>query len=107
MSKTRLIYYVGQNDVTEMLGANGWWEITKAGPSGADAPVHRGAIKYLKEIGVWTEKDQLWNDKRIAHMKKVQQAWEEAVEEAHEKKIKGKNFPEFWLKKRQKALMGK
>ena len=80
------------------------WEVHLAGKTPADVPFHEGAVRYLKEIGVWTAEDQAWNDARLAHMKKVQAAWEKAVDTAQEQKIKSKDFPAFWLKERAKAL---
>ncbi|MFH1954683.1 MAG: TAXI family TRAP transporter solute-binding subunit [Pseudomonadota bacterium] len=80
------------------------WKISESGVPPADAPFHVGAIKYLKEKGVWTAKDDEWNKARIEHLKKVQKAWEKTVAEAEAKKIKSKEFPEFWLKQRAEAL---
>ncbi|BEQ14788.1 TAXI family TRAP transporter solute-binding subunit [Desulfoferula mesophila] len=80
------------------------WNIKKSGKPPADAPFHEGAIRYLKEKGVWTAEAQAWNDARIAHMKKLQAAWEKALEEKTAKKIKEKQFEEFWLKVRAEAL---
>ena len=80
------------------------WEIHQSGKPPADAPFHEGAIRYLKEIGVWTAKDQAWNDAALAHLKKVQAAWEDAVNLAQTQKIKSDDFKEFWLKERAKAL---
>jgi len=80
------------------------WKISDSGVPPADAPFHEGAIKYLREKGVWTAKDDEWNKARIEHLKKVQKAWEKTVAEAEAKKIKSKEFPEFWLKQRAEAL---
>ncbi|BBO78504.1 C4-dicarboxylate ABC transporter [Desulfosarcina widdelii] len=80
------------------------WEIHLAGSTPADVPFHEGAVRYLKEIGVWTAEDQAWNDARLDHLKKVQAAWEEAVDKAQDQKIKSKDFPAFWVKERAKAL---
>ena len=44
------------------------WAISEAGTTPQDAPFHPGAIRYLKEIGVWTDKDQAWNDARLARL---------------------------------------
>ena len=63
-----------------------------------------GAIKYLKEKGVWTAKDDEWNNGRVAHLKKVQEAWDNAISQAELKKMKSKHFPKFWLEERAKAL---
>ncbi|MBU4566910.1 MAG: TAXI family TRAP transporter solute-binding subunit [Desulfarculus sp.] len=80
------------------------WTIKKSGNPPADAPFHDGAIRYLKEKGVWTAEAQAWNDERVAHMKKLQAAWEKALEEKTAKKIKEKAFEDFWLKIRAEAL---
>jgi uncharacterized protein len=80
------------------------WKITEAGVPPADAPFHEGTIKYLKEKGVWKAKDAAWNTARLAHLKKVQEAWDKAVAEADTKKMKSKLFPKFWLEQRAKAL---
>ncbi len=80
------------------------WKISGAGVPPADAPFHIGAVKYLKEKGVWTEKDDQWNNARLEQLKKVRNAWDKAVAEADAKKIKSKNFPKFWLEQRAKAL---
>jgi len=80
------------------------WRIGQSGVPPADAPFHKGAIRYLKEKGIWTAKDDVWNKNRIEHLKKVQRAWNKATKEAEVKKIKSKKFPEFWLKERAKAL---
>lgn len=80
------------------------WSIKKSGIPPADAPFHKGAIRYLKEKGVWTAEAEAWNNERIAHMKKLQTAWEKALQEKVTKKIKEKAFSEFWLKIRAEAV---
>jgi TRAP transporter TAXI family solute receptor len=81
-----------------------FWKISDSGVPPADAPFHEGAIRYLKEKGVWTAKDDEWNNERIAHLKKVQAAWEKALQEREAKNIKSKQFPDFWLKIRAEAV---
>jgi len=80
------------------------WRIEMAGVPPADAPFHEGAIRYLKEKGVWKAKYDTWNNARLRHMKKVRKAWEKAVSEAEAKKMKSKHFPKFWLEQRARAL---
>jgi uncharacterized protein len=80
------------------------WEIKYSGVPPADIPFHEGAIKYLKEKGVWKAEHDAWNNARISHMKKVQQAWEKALEKAEAQKIKAKDFSKFWLEERKIAL---
>lgn len=80
------------------------WKIDNAGVPPADAPFHEGAVKYLKEKGVWKAEHDAWNKNRISHMKKLQRAWEDAVEKGEAKKMKAKVYREFWLKKRMTVL---
>jgi len=81
------------------------WELKKSGKTPAGAPYHEGAIKYLKEKGVWTEADDNWNNAVLERSKKLQQAWDKTVEEATANKITEKDFSNFWMKKK-KELVG-
>jgi uncharacterized protein len=64
-------------------------------------PMHKGAIRYYKEIGQWTAEYEAINQSLLSRQDKLQEAWDGAVEKALEKKIKSKDFPEFWLKYRE------
>jgi TRAP transporter TAXI family solute receptor len=52
------------------------------------APFHPGAVKFFKEIGVWTDKHEMRNQQRLAHLEKVNTRWEAYVEEARERLAK-------------------
>ena len=58
------------------------WAISKSGKTPAGAPFHEGAIRYLKERGIWTAESDQWNTKFVERLKKVREAWKTAVEEA-------------------------
>ncbi|NYT61766.1 TAXI family TRAP transporter solute-binding subunit [Alcaligenaceae bacterium] len=78
------------------------WSMDVAGTPAADAPFHNGAIRYLKERGIWTDEHQAWNDKRTARLNALMAAWPKAVEEG-----KGKTDEEFatiWEQRRSKVL---
>lgn len=45
-------------------------------------PVHEGTVRYLKEIGVWTEEDDQWNQEAIEKMDSWMAARQAALEEA-------------------------
>ncbi len=77
------------------------WSISRAGKTPAGAPFHEGAIRYLKEKGVWTAQSDQWNKKFLERLTRVQGAWKIATEEAGVKKIPEKDFSEFWLRKRK------
>lgn len=74
-----------------------FWNIKESGVPPADAPFHEGAVRYLKEKGIWNAEHDQWNNERIAHFKKLKTAWDAAVKEAENKKIAADKFPEFWL----------
>lgn len=78
------------------------WQLEEAGVPAADAPFHPGAIRYLKERGIWTDEHQAWNDTRTARLEALLAAWPKAMEEG-----KGKPDDEFaniWEQHRQAAL---
>jgi len=80
------------------------WDIHKSGVPAIDVPFHEGAIRYLKEKGIWTDEYQAWNDARTARLNALLEAWPKAVAEG-----KGKSDEEFakiWEKHRQQALQG-
>lgn len=84
------------------------WSIETAGVPPADAPWHEGAIRYLKEKGVWTSEHDQWQQARLARLEKVQATWDEAVADFEEKltagEMKGSEFPDFWLEFKQQKL---
>jgi hypothetical protein len=80
------------------------WELKEAGRPPMDVPFHEGAIRYLKEKGIWTEADQAWNDRRLQRLEALLAAWQETVEAAKKERISNEQFPEFWEQRRQQAL---
>jgi len=77
------------------------WNIKIAGHGPTEAPFHEGAIRYLKEKGVWNEKDEAWNNNYLERIKKLEKLWDQTLQEAENKKIKSKEFPKYWLEKRK------
>jgi TRAP transporter TAXI family solute receptor len=78
------------------------WKLEKAGTPATDVPFHEGAIRYLKERGIWTAEHQAWNDARTKRLNALLAAWPKAVAEG-----KGKSDEEFqkiWEKHRTAAL---
>lgn len=82
------------------------WEVKRSILPPADAPWHEGAIKYAKEKGYWTKEAQAWHDARLARLKAVSAAWENATEEyakvvgdkaAKKEKFEAeKEWPAYW-----------
>jgi TRAP transporter TAXI family solute receptor len=90
------------------------WKLEKSIVPPADAPWHEGAIKYAKEKGLWTKEAQAWHDRRLARLKAVRAAWDNATDEfakvVSEKAAKKEKFsaekawPDFWEAYRAKHL---
>ncbi len=78
------------------------WALAAAGIPPIDVPFHEGAIKYLKEKGIWTEEAQAWNDQRLAREAKLIAAWDTFI--AANSSLKGEEFRAAWHKARDKAL---
>jgi len=78
------------------------WEIEQSGIPAIDVPFHQGAIRYLKEKGLWTEEHQEWNDQRTTRLNALLEAWPKAVKEAEGKS--DEEFSAIWEKHRQQAL---
>jgi TRAP transporter TAXI family solute receptor len=67
-------------------------------------PWHEGCVKYFKEKGVWTAKHEKDQKALLARQKKLAETWEQVNQEATAQKIKAKEFPKFWAKKRSEAF---
>ena len=72
------------------------WKLEESGRTPAGAPFHPGAIKYLKERGIWTDADQAWNDQRIAEIEKTKELWAAATEAAKKQGISPDGWVAFW-----------
>jgi hypothetical protein len=80
------------------------WDIKGAGVPPADAPFHPGAVRYLTEIGVWTEEADAWNAKRVERLEQVKEAWNAAFDAAAEQGLSDKDWPAHWEKYRSEML---
>ncbi len=59
-------------------------------------PVHEGTVRYLKEIGAWTEEDDVWNQEAIEKMDAWISAREAAMAEARDRRLApGQNNEEY------------
>ncbi len=64
--------------IRAITGSAGNWAPSMAGKPPADAPWHEGAIRYLKEHGIWKAEHQAWQDQRLARLRRIQAGWAEA-----------------------------
>jgi uncharacterized protein len=67
-------------------------------------PYHEGAIRYFKEKGVWTAELEKHNNDLLKRQEALQAAWDKAIAEASEKKVKASDFPKHWMKVRAASL---
>ncbi len=80
------------------------WNVESSGVPPTDAPFHPGAIRYLEEIGVWTDEHQAWNDERQERLDAVISAWDDAMEQALEEQVRGADWEGFWAEYRAEHL---
>lgn len=64
------------------------------------APFHDGAIRYYKEIGVWTDKAQAHNDRLVGRQKTLAEAWNALKAQD----ISDDTWDGAWAEARRKAL---
>jgi len=66
-------------------------------------PFHEGTVRYLEEIGVWTEEHEAMQQERLQRQEELKALWDEVLEEAIEEGISSADYPEFWLERRAEA----
>ncbi|WP_246710162.1 TAXI family TRAP transporter solute-binding subunit [Martelella soudanensis] len=72
------------------------WNLEKSGRTPAGAPFHPGAVKYLRERGLWTDADQAWNDQRIAEIEETKEMWAAATAAAKDQGVAPADWVAFW-----------
>lgn len=80
------------------------WNLEEAGTSPAGAPFHPGAIKYLREKGIWDAEDDAWNEARLEQLERIKAAWPEALEKAEAEGVSDEDWPEFWAAYKEDML---
>lgn len=80
------------------------WAVDKASGIPVGAPYHPGAIKYLKEKGLWTEEHEAWNNQMLDRIAKLQEAWDTVTQEAIDKQIPSTEFADYWLTRKAELV---
>jgi hypothetical protein len=81
------------------------WQAEQAGTPPQDAAFHDGAIRYLKERGIWKPEHQTWQDGMLKRHATLQAAWKEMM--ASNPAAKSAELPELqklWNTRRAEAL---
>ncbi len=74
----------------------GKWKVSISGTPPAGAPFHAGAIRYLKEVGVWSAEHDKWNEARLSRANALKSAWTAARAKAKAEGISDDAWPAFW-----------
>lgn len=80
------------------------WDIKKSGTPPMDAPFHDGAIRYLKEIGQWSDKEQKWQDAILKRQTALKKEWQLFIANSEVKSADSNKFKALWLERRQKII---
>ena len=71
--------------------------------SNTGTPVHPGAVRYYKEIGVWNDELEQMNSELFARQDELAKLWQDTVAAAQEQKIASNDFSAFWMEARTSA----
>ncbi|MCP1198285.1 TAXI family TRAP transporter solute-binding subunit [Notoacmeibacter sp. MSK16QG-6] len=80
------------------------WSLDMSGKPAIDVPFHEGAVRYLKEKGIWTDEDESWNQKRIERMDAMAKAWDEF--KSQNESMGEDEYAEAWMAKRAEVAAG-
>ena len=80
------------------------WALDQSGKPAIDVPFHEGAVRYLREIGVWTDEDDAWNERRTARLDALVEAWDGF--KAENEGLGEEEFAEAWMARRGEVVAG-
>lgn len=78
------------------------WALDQSGRPAIDIPFHEGAVRYLREINVWTDEDESWNQTRLARMDALTEAWKEF--HGANTDMAEEEFSDAWMKRRGEVI---
>jgi uncharacterized protein len=80
------------------------WQVSKAGTPPMDAAFHDGAIRYLKEAGIWTAEHQAWQDRALKRHALLKAAWKDMMSKDTAKSADSAALQKMWDERRAEAL---
>ena len=80
------------------------WAMNLAGTPPMDAPFHDGAIRYLREAGIWKPETQQWQDRTLRRLQVLRAAWAEFLPGARSRNLSEQDFATAWGERRTAAL---
>ncbi|MES1926983.1 TAXI family TRAP transporter solute-binding subunit [Salinisphaera sp. T31B1] len=78
------------------------WALDKSGHAPMGAPFHPGAIRYLREKGIWNADDQAWQDKRLRRLNALREAWQQTMDTHGDEPDDA--FAQAWQAKRRQVI---
>lgn len=81
------------------------WNVNLSGKPPMDAAFHDGAIRYLKEIGIWKADHQEWQDGMLKRHAALQAAWKDMMgKNAAAKSMESAELQKVWMPIRKQVL---
>lgn len=80
------------------------WNIAQMLKVHGTLPWAEGAIRYFKEKNLWTAQMEKDHNELLERQNKLVNLWEESVSKSIDENIKGKDWYEYWVKRRDAAL---
>lgn len=80
------------------------WVVDMSGVPPAGAAFHEGAVRYLREAGVWSSEHQQWNERRLERHRALQTAWREMMTKEFRGQAEPERVQEVWLARRAEIL---
>jgi len=78
------------------------WAMREAGVPPMDAAFHPGAIRFLREIGLWNAEAEAWQQATLRRNAALREAWARFLPEA--RNLQGEAFANAWSERRRAAL---
>ena len=79
------------------------WKLKLSSGTPAEIPIHKGAIKYLKEKNLWSDEDEIWNNARLNRLNILIATWQNFTKNNNH--LNDEEFKNKWLKVRELALV--
>lgn len=80
------------------------WAMNLAGTPPMDAPFHDGAIRFLREAGIWKPESQQWQDRSLRRLQTLRSAWAEFLPGAQSRNLSETDFATAWGERRAAAI---
>lgn len=80
------------------------WNIRQSGAPPMDAAFHDGAVRYLKEVGLWGAEQQAWQDGMLRRHAALRRSWAAFIATPEAKAAEGDALRALWGARRQLVL---